>query len=153
MKYRWGIILLSAWLGWGNAALAGQAGVTEDAGQAGSAVQAKSRVVLQVSDDDPAKWSLTLNNAKNLQTALGADKVEIQVIAYGPGIQMLKFDSPMGNRIREAAAAQVKVSACEVTMRSQKLGKEDMLPGISFVPSGVTEILRLQQQGYIYIKP
>ena len=31
----------------------------------------KARVVLQVSDPDPAKWNLALNNAKNLQNDLG----------------------------------------------------------------------------------
>ena len=59
----------------------------------------QNRVVMQVSDNDPGKWNLALNNAKNLQADLGAKSVDIEIVAYGPGIGMLKADSAVGNRI------------------------------------------------------
>src|SRR5678815_4168392 len=68
---------------------------------------ARSRVVMQVSDNDPAKWNLALNNAKNIQTDLGAANVDIEIVAYGPGINMLKADSVVGNRIDEALSSGV----------------------------------------------
>ena len=114
---------------------------------------AKNRVVMQVSDNDPAKWNLALNNAKNLQADLGAGNVEIEIVAYGPGIGMLKAESVVGNRIGEALGHGVKVSACENTMRGQKLAKTDMLDGIGYVPAGVVEIMRKQQQGWAYVRP
>ena len=43
---------------------------------------AKQRVIFQVSDADPAKWQLALNNAKNVQADLGKDNVQIEIIAY-----------------------------------------------------------------------
>ena len=112
-----------------------------------------NRVVMQVSDGDPAKWNLALNNARNLQTDLGASNVEIEIVAYGPGIGMLKADSVVGNRIGEAVGSGVKVAACENTMRAQKLAKPDMLAGISYVGAGVVEIMQRQQQGWAYIRP
>jgi intracellular sulfur oxidation DsrE/DsrF family protein len=112
-----------------------------------------NRVVMQVSDNDPGKWNLALNNAKNLQTDLGAGNVEIEIVAYGPGIGMLKADSIVGNRIGEALGHGVKVSACENTMRGQKLVKADMLDGIGYVPAGVVEIMRRQQEGWAYLRP
>ena len=112
-----------------------------------------SKVVLQVSDADPAKWNLALNNAKNLQTDLGAANVEVEIVAYGPGIGMLKADSVVGNRIDEALTAGVKVVACENTMRAQKLTQGDMLGKIGYVPAGVVEIMQRQQQGWAYIRP
>jgi uncharacterized protein len=114
---------------------------------------AENRVVMQVSDADPAKWNLALNNARNLQADLGAAKVEIEIVAYGPGIGMLKSDSPVGNRIGEALGSGVKVAACENTMRGQKLEKKDMLDGIGYVPAGVVEIMQKQQQGWAYLRP
>jgi intracellular sulfur oxidation DsrE/DsrF family protein len=111
------------------------------------------RVVLQVSDNDPAKWNLALNNAKNIQADLGAANVAIEIVAYGPGIGMLKSESVVGNRISEALGQGVKVSACENTMRGQKLAKSDMLDGIGYVPAGVVEIMQKQQQGWAYLRP
>lgn len=113
----------------------------------------ESRVVIQVSDADPGKWNLALNNAKNLQTDLGAKNVDIEIVAYGPGIGMLKADSVVGNRIGEALGAGVKVVACENTMRGQKLEKPDMLNGIGYVAAGVVEIMRRQQEHWSYLRP
>jgi intracellular sulfur oxidation DsrE/DsrF family protein len=113
----------------------------------------RPRVVLQVSDADSAKWNLALNNAKNIQTDLGASSVDVEIVAYGPGIAMLKADSVVGNRIDEALTAGVKVVACENTMRAQKLTQADMLGKIGYVPAGVVEIMQRQQQGWAYIRP
>jgi len=113
----------------------------------------RGRVVMQVSDNDPAKWNLALNNAKNVQTDLGAANVDIEIVAYGPGINMLKADSIVGNRVDEALAAGVKVVACENTMRNQKLARQDMLPKVDYVMAGVVELMQKQQQGWAYIRP
>lgn len=110
-------------------------------------------IVIQVSDNDPAKWNLALNNAKNLQDDVGAANVDIEIVAYGPGIGMLKLESPTGARIADAAKTGVKVTACENTMRGQKLTKDDMLTGISYVPAGVTEIMKKQREGWAYLRP
>ncbi len=117
------------------------------------ASEARQKVVFQVSDPDPGKWNLALNNAKNVQQDLGAAKVDIEVVAYGPGIGMIKMDSPVGNRVREAIAAGVKIVACENTMTNMKLTKNDMLPSLGYVPAGVVELMQRQRQGYAYIRP
>jgi len=113
----------------------------------------RPKVVLQMSEADPARWSLALNNAKNIQTDLGAANVDIELVAYGPGIGMLKADSIVGNRVDEAIAAGVKVVACENTMKNQRLTQADMLNKIGYVQAGVVEIMQRQQQGWAYIRP
>lgn len=114
---------------------------------------AANKLVMQVSDAEPAKWNLALNNARNIQADLGASNVAIEIVAYGPGIGMLKSDSVVGNRIGEAVASGVKVVACENTMRGQKLSRQDMLNGIDYVGAGVVELMQRQQQGWAYIRP
>jgi intracellular sulfur oxidation DsrE/DsrF family protein len=135
------------------AMLAGGASLAAPDALAQAASTRQNRVVVQVSDNDPAKWNLALNNARNLQTDLGAVNVDIEIVAYGPGIGMLKSESVVGNRIAEALGQGVKVSACENTMRGQKLAKADMLDGIGYVPAGVVEIMQKQQQGWAYLRP
>jgi intracellular sulfur oxidation DsrE/DsrF family protein len=114
---------------------------------------AGNRVVMQVSDAEPAKWNLALNNARNIQSDLGASKVEIEIVAYGPGIGMLKNGSAVQSRIDEATLSGVKVVACENTMHAQKLTRTDMISGIGYVPAGVVEIMQKQQVGWSYIRP
>ena len=113
----------------------------------------KHKALIQVSDNDAQKWNLALNNARNMQDDLNADAIELEIVVYGPGIGMLKNDSPVASRIGDALKNGVKVVACENTMRAQKLTYNDMLPKIGYVPAGVTEIMRKQQDGYAYIRP
>jgi hypothetical protein len=111
------------------------------------------RAVIQVSDNDAQKWNLALNNARNVQDDLGADAVELEIVVYGPGIGMLKSDSPVAKRVAQALKSGVKVVACENTMKAQKLAYPDMLPDIGYVAAGVVELMKKQQQGYAYIRP
>jgi intracellular sulfur oxidation DsrE/DsrF family protein len=123
------------------------------AAHAQSPAARRNRIVIQMSDADPAKWNLALNNAKNLQDDVGAAHVDIEIVAYGPGIGMLKMESPVASRVGDAAKAGVKVLACENTMRGQKLTRDDMNAGISYVPAGVTEIMKKQAEGWAYLRP
>lgn len=114
---------------------------------------AKTTVVLQVSDDDPKKWGLALNNAKNIQKDLGEKNVEIEIVAFGPGIGMFKGDAEVAARVREAKADGIALAACENTMAAQKLKKEDMNAAVGYVPSGVVEIIKKEKAGYAYLRP
>lgn len=113
----------------------------------------KAKLVVQVSESNPATWNLALNNVKNVQKDLGKDNVEVEIVAYGPGIGMLKADSEVANRIGEAVDSGVKVVACENTMRGQKIGKADMNSRVDYVQAGVVQIMQRQQQGYAYLRP
>ena len=114
---------------------------------------AQTKVVFQVSDNDPAKWALTLNNVRNAQVDLGEDKVIAEIVVYGPGIAMLKSGSPVADRVAEALGKNVQVVACQNTMQAMKLVNADMLPRIGYVPAGVVELIQRQGAGYAYIKP
>jgi intracellular sulfur oxidation DsrE/DsrF family protein len=113
----------------------------------------KQRVVIQVSDADPAKWTLALNNARNIQQELGKDNVQIEIVAYGPGLPMLKGDSAVASRLASALDDKVGLMACENTMRNTKTQKSEMYGGVSYVSSGVTHIMKRQREGWAYLRP
>ena len=116
------------------------------------AVTPLNRALFQVTDNDPARWNMILNNMINLREGVGNEGAEIELVAYGPGIHMLKADSPVKQRIAEALKNGVKVNACQNTMQVMKLVPADMLPEIGYVPSGVVEVMKKQQQGWAYIR-
>lgn len=120
---------------------------------AGSAAVHAERIIVQVSENDPKRWGLALNNIRNLQAALGADKVDITLVAFGPGIDMLKDDSIVAERVSGAVDAGVHVVACENTMANRHIDKDAMHPKIGYVPSGVVAIVDRQRQGWSYLRP
>lgn len=117
-----------------------------------AAAPQKYKVVIQVSDPDPRLWAQAINYSENLPAELGKENVEVEIVALGHGIGILKLDSPQAARIPDALKRGVKISACQVTMKRQKLTQQDMLPDIGYVPAGLVRILERQRQGWNYIK-
>ncbi len=140
-----------ALLGAGIASASGTAQAVSSASSKRHA--ARTKVVFQVSDADPAKWNLALNNARNVQDELGKDKVAIEIVAYGPGIGMLKAESKVADRLALALDNSVGLMACENTMHNAQLKKEDMYDGISYVPAGVVHIMKRESEGWAYVRP
>ena len=121
--------------------------------QAADATASRHKVVFQVSDNDPAKWNLALNNIRNIQQDLGRENVEVELVAYGPGLNMLKLDSTVAARVAETLGNGAGILACENTMRGAKLTNTDLLPNIGFVKAGVTALMLRQREGWAYIRP
>jgi len=113
----------------------------------------RHRVVLQVSDADPAKWNLALNNARNVQEDLGKGNVDVEIVAYGPGLGMLRSESKVADRLAQAIDNNIGLMACENTMRNTKVTKADMYSGIRYVDAGVVHLMKRQREGWAYIRP
>ena len=116
-----------------------------------TAPAAKERVIIQVSTPEQRVWNQSLNYVENLQEIYGKDNVEIEIVALGWGIGMLKFDSPLATRVADTLKRGAGLSACEVTMSRRKLQKQDMLPDIGYVPAGLGQIIKRQRDGWSYI--
>jgi uncharacterized protein len=112
-----------------------------------------NKLVMQVSDGDPHKWTLALNNAYNVLNGVPPDSADLEVVVYGPGIAMLKRGSPVSERVASALKSGIRIVACQNTMEGQKLTEADMLPAIGYVPAGAVELMQKQQQGWAYLRP
>ena len=94
-----------------------------------------------------------LGEAKDERDDLGKDKVQIEIVAYGPGLAMLKADSKVAGGLAAALDDSVGLIACENTMQNNKVTRDEMYGGIAFVQAGVTHIMKRQQEGWAYIRP
>jgi len=112
--------------------------------------------VLHISDMDPSKQELILNNASNLLDAYPPGAVEIEIVAYGPGLRLMFANNVHAQRIDSLSQSGVKFSACGNTLNAmtKQLGYEPKLnPDAKVVPGGIVRIGELVKQGYIYVKP
>lgn len=84
------------------------------------------------------------------------DNVEIEIVAYGPGLGMLTRQNEQSGRVQSLAMQDITFSACNNTMKGieKKTGKmPELTEGVKVVPAGVTRIMELQEQGYAYVRP
>ena len=118
-------------------------------------------VAFHVDQNDPAIMNMTLNNVQNVRKYYDSkgEKVVIEVVAYGPGLIMLREDkSPVKERIAAMSLelSDLKFSACGNTHRkmSKKAGKDIKLVSEAvMVTSGVVQLVELQEAGYAYVRP
>lgn len=116
---------------------------------------ASKKVVLQLTDNTLEKQVLVLNVADNLVARYG-DKLQLEVVAFGPGLELLLANSPQDERIRKLANQGVRFSACGNTQRrlAKLSGVEPSLSPVSTsVDSGAGRIIDLVEQGYILLRP
>ncbi|MGV6857371.1 MAG: DsrE family protein [bacterium] len=117
---------------------------------------AEKKVVLQISDPNPFKQTLVLNVANNLIKHYGPDKVDIEIVAFGPGLRLLFADNANVSRIDGLSSNGVRFAACSNTINNmgKKLGHPPELnPHSVKVAAGVVRILELTDDGYTLIKP
>lgn len=124
--------------------------------QADTGSLADYKYVLHISDLDPDKQTLILNNASNLLEAYPPGAVDIEVVAYGPGLRLMFANNVNAQRLDSLSQSGVRFSACGNTLKgmTKLLGEEPQLNKVAkVVPGGIVRIGELVKQGYIYVKP
>lgn len=119
------------------------------------------RLVLQVNTNDPATMNLALNNASNVEQYYNtlSEKVEIEVVTFGPGLHMLREDtSPVKDRLKAIAEKMPSISfkACGNTQENMGKAENKTIPLVAqatVVKSGVVRVMELQEQGWTYVRP
>ena len=117
---------------------------------------AEHRIVLQLSDNDPKKEGLVLSVANNLIKAYDPDKIAVEVVAFGPGIDLLRVENANRTRIESLIAQGVKFDVCLNTLDTieRETGKRPaIIPSAIPVQVGVGQILSLTENGYTLVRP
>lgn len=119
------------------------------------------RLVLQVNSNDPATMTLALNNATNVDQYYRerGEKIEIEIVTFGPGLHMLRDDtSPVKDRIKAMAdkIPAISFKACGNTQENMGKAENKAIPLVAqatVVKSGVVRLMELQEQGWTYLRP
>jgi len=113
----------------------------------------KYQIVFHVSENNPQHWQVALNNAMAFQRNLGKENTQVEIVANGPGLDMLKLDSKASDRVTQALDHGIDVVACGETMKATKVNASDVIGGVRIVPGGIIEIADRQRAGWVYIRP
>jgi intracellular sulfur oxidation DsrE/DsrF family protein len=117
---------------------------------------AEHRIALQLSDNDPKKQALVISVAYNLLKLYDPDKVAIEVVAFGPGIDLLFPDNANRKLVESLVAQGVRFDVCLNTVDTieRETGKRpEIIPVATPVQVGVGQILSLTENGYTLVRP
>ena len=126
-----------------------------------AAAPKEHRLILQVNTNDAAAMNLALNNATNVAQYYEkvGEPVKIEVVTFGPGLNMLRDDtSPVKARIETMALSTPEVSfkACGITRENMRKAEDKdipIIPQAEIVPSGVVRVMQREEEGWSYVKP
>jgi uncharacterized protein len=117
---------------------------------------AEHKIVLQLSDNDPRKQGLVISVANNLLKFYDPDKVAVEIVAFGPGIDLLRPDNPNRKLVESLVAQGARVDICVNTVDTieRDTGKRpEYIPAATPVQVGVAQILLLTENGYTLVRP
>ncbi|QOZ80023.1 hypothetical protein XH83_34380 [Bradyrhizobium sp. CCBAU 53351] len=117
---------------------------------------AEHRIVLQLSDGDARKQALVLSVANNLLKAYDPDKISVEVVAFGPGIELLLSGNERRKQVESLIAQGVRFDICLNTVDTieRETGKRpEFIPAATPVQVGVGQILFLAENGYTLVRP
>ena len=117
---------------------------------------AEHKIVLQLSDNDPRKQGMVISVANNLMKFYDPDKVAVEIVAFGPGIDLLKPDNPIRKQVESLVAQGARVDICLNTVDTleRETGKRpEFIAAATPVQVGVAQILFLTENGYTLVRP
>ena len=125
-------------------------------GCASTGAKGPDKVVYHINDSVNAN-ALMRNVGNHLEVDPTA---KIVVVSHSQGVDFLMNDAkdangnPYNITVEKLVAKGVTFDVCEITLKSRKLNKNQFIPEVKYVPSGVAEIGKLQfREGYAYLKP
>lgn len=103
------------------------------------------------------KWDTALGNVTNLLKDTGDDGVDAVALANGPSIKAYNDEKTL-EKIKGLQEKGVKFMTCRNSLKKMCSGDvcmaESSLPSfVEVVPAGITAIIKMQADGYAYVKP
>ena len=110
------------------------------------------RVIFVVTSPDHDDWSSAMVLADHYLAGIKPETAEVEVLAYGPGIDILKTGAETAGQMAAGQKLGIHFVACENAMRAHHIAKTELLPGVTTVPSGVVDLVQKQEAGWSYVK-
>lgn len=111
-------------------------------------------VVIHVTSDRISDWKRALTNVRNLyqDESIHTPPTAITLVVNGEAVRFLLEHSVEANTLTRMAEAGITIDACGNSLDRFGHDPDTLAPGVSVVPSGVAEAVRLQGRGVSYLR-
>lgn len=108
--------------------------------------------------DSTPYFKTLLNNLRNHVRAVGPTGLDAKVVNHGDGVRLLQLaatDQDLAKLLDDLRDDGVRFLVCQNTLDERKIDWHTLygLTKEDIVPSGIAELVKLQQQGYFYVHP
>lgn len=111
-------------------------------------------LLVHVDDNDSSRLNLAFSNVSNYMAALPGKKFRVVMVLNGPAVQLLTGDhEDLARTGTELMTQGLSIKACQNALRKFGIASSSLWKGVEIVPAGIVEIVRLQHEGFTYIRP
>ena len=117
----------------------------------------KHKIFYHLNEAGNAKAIAVLTNIQNHVDTVGWQNIEaLELVVHGPALRTFlakDLDPEVKGKLEKLMAGGLRIDACQITLKRQKVELRELLEGLTAVPSGVARVMELQELGYAYVKP
>jgi uncharacterized protein len=113
------------------------------------------KVMFHLDWDQAEPLLMALNNVTNLWKEVPAAETSVCFVANGPAVNLFRKDRAVHylSTIEELHKNGARFLVCRNSLLNLGITLEDLIKQCERVPAGILEVIRLQQDGYAYVKP
>jgi len=113
------------------------------------------KIIMKLNNKDIHYANHLLGTIYNILKEYPDGALKVVVIAYGPGMRVLKkdYDKKTLSRINSLMEYDVEFIGCINTMQTMGWKKKDFIDDIDFVQAGIVEVIERQAHGFIDATP
>jgi intracellular sulfur oxidation DsrE/DsrF family protein len=117
----------------------------------------KHKIAYHLNEAGNAKAIAVLTNIQNHVDTVGWQNIEaLELVVHGAALRTFlakDLDAEVKGKLEKLLVGGLRIDACQITLKRQKLDVRDLIEGLTAVPSGVARVMELQELGYAYVKP
>jgi intracellular sulfur oxidation DsrE/DsrF family protein len=112
------------------------------------------QIIVPIKSADSVEINHVLSSMNNVLKYYGPENVKMRIVAYYHGIDaVLKKHKEIALRVKALMLLDVEFYACQNTMDTKKISKDELIEGTEVVTAGIVEIAERVKEGWIYIVP
>ena len=113
------------------------------------------KIIVRLKSEDVHAANHLIGTINNILKEYPEDALKVAVIAYGPGMRVLRkdYDAQTLKRLRSLLAYDIEIIGCLNTMKTMGWTKKEFIDGVDYVQAGVAEAIERQAAGWIDATP
>ena len=110
-------------------------------------------LLIHVDDNDPKRLNLAFNNYANYIAAVD-EEFRVVMVVNGPAAQLLKKENAeQAERGAKLMDSGLTIRVCNNALTAFNVDPADLWEGVEITPAAIVEIVKLQREGYAYLRP
>ena len=111
-------------------------------------------LLIHVDDNDPKRMNLAFNNFANYKAALPGEAFRAVLVVNGPAAQLLKKENAeQAERGAKLMNSGLTIRVCNNALKAFGVDPAELWEGVEIVPAAIVEIVKLQREGFAYLRP